>query len=78
LSSCKTYALTQKKFLIGNLTRDPHLRYAPKGAAIAEIGLAINRVSTDEGQKKNMRKSPLLMWCIYRSKNDLCPGTENS
>ena len=32
-----------KVILIGNLTRDPELRYTPKGTAIAEIGLAINR-----------------------------------
>jgi len=32
-----------KVILIGNLTRDPELRYTPKGMAIAKIGLAINR-----------------------------------
>lgn len=32
-----------KVFLMGNLTRDPELRYTPKGMAIAKIGLAINR-----------------------------------
>lgn len=28
---------------MGNLTRDPELRYTPKGTAIAKIGLAVNR-----------------------------------
>jgi len=32
-----------KVYLMGNLTRDPELRYTPKGTAIAKIGLAINR-----------------------------------
>jgi single-strand DNA-binding protein len=32
-----------KVILAGNLTRDPELRYTPKGVAIAKIGLAINR-----------------------------------
>lgn len=32
-----------KVILIGNLTRDPELRYTPKGVAIARIGLAVNR-----------------------------------
>ncbi len=32
-----------KVILAGNLTRDPELRYTPKGMAIAKIGLAINR-----------------------------------
>ncbi len=33
-----------KVMLIGNLTRDPELRHTPKGTAVADIGLAINRV----------------------------------
>lgn len=28
--------------LVGNLTRDPELRYIPSGTAVTEIGLAIN------------------------------------
>ena len=32
-----------KVILAGNLTRDPELRYTPKGTAIAKVGLAINR-----------------------------------
>src|SRR5512137_2385991 len=39
--------------LAGNLTRDPELRYTPKGTAIARIGLAINRnYTTESGEKK--------------------------
>lgn len=39
--------------LIGNLTRDVELRYTPKGTAVAKIGLAVNRVWTNEaGEKK--------------------------
>ncbi len=42
-----------KVILAGNLTRDPELRYTPKGTAIARIGLAINRTWTNEtGEKK--------------------------
>jgi single-strand DNA-binding protein len=42
-----------KVMLIGNLTRDPELRYTPKGTAVADIGMAINRVRTDEqGQRQ--------------------------
>jgi single-strand DNA-binding protein len=29
--------------ILGNLTRDPELRYTPKGSAVAKIGLAVNR-----------------------------------
>jgi single-strand DNA-binding protein len=42
-----------KVILVGNLTRDPELRYTPKGTAVAKIGLAVNRVWTSEsGEKK--------------------------
>ena len=30
-------------FLMGNLTRDPEIRYTPSGMAVANIGLAVNR-----------------------------------
>lgn len=39
--------------LIGNLTRDPELRYTPTGAAVCTIGLATNRAwTTESGEKK--------------------------
>jgi single-strand DNA-binding protein len=42
-----------KVILIGNLTRDPELRYTPKGMAIAKIGMAINRTWRDaNGENK--------------------------
>ena len=42
-----------KVIIAGNLTRDPELRYTPKGTAVAKIGLAVNRTWTGEdGQKK--------------------------
>src|SRR5271170_6360886 len=31
-----------KVLLLGNLTRDPEVRYTPKGTAVGELGLAIN------------------------------------
>src|SRR5215510_14750381 len=42
-----------KVILAGNLTRDPELRYTPKGMAIAKLGLAINRTWKNEaGESK--------------------------
>ena len=39
--------------LIGNLTRDPELKYTPSGAAVCTIGLATNRQwVTESGEKK--------------------------
>ncbi len=40
-----------KVILLGNLTRDPELRYTPKGQAVAKLGLAVNRsYKTDTGE----------------------------
>lgn len=41
-------AYLNKVFLIGNLTRDPELRVTPKGTAICQFGLAVNRQFKDE------------------------------
>jgi single-strand DNA-binding protein len=43
-----------KVILMGNLTRDPELKYLPSGTAVAKLGLAVNRTYTDRqsGEKK--------------------------
>jgi len=42
-----------KVILLGNLTRDPEVRYTPKGSAVCDLGLAVNRVYTlDNGEKR--------------------------
>lgn len=42
-----------KVILIGNLTRDPELRYTPKGTALAKLSLAVNRTwRTETGESK--------------------------
>jgi|ERR1035437_4520847 single-strand DNA-binding protein len=41
-----------KVLLIGNLTRDPEVRYTPKGTAVADIGLAINRIWNNEQNQR--------------------------
>jgi single-strand DNA-binding protein len=46
-------ASLNKVMLIGNLTRDPEIKYTPKGTAIADIGLAVNRnYTTESGEKR--------------------------
>ena len=46
-------ASLNKVFLIGNLTRDPELRYIPSGQAVATFSVAVNRVyNTQAGEKK--------------------------
>ena len=38
--------------LIGNLTRDPELRFVPSGTAVASFGIATNRTYISDGEKK--------------------------
>ena len=39
--------------LMGNITRDPEVRYTPKGTAVTDISLAINRsFSSDDGERR--------------------------
>jgi len=45
-------ASLNKVMLIGNLTRDPEVRYTPKGTAVAELGIAVNRRYTAENGEK--------------------------
>jgi single-strand DNA-binding protein len=41
-----------KVMLIGNLTREPEVRYTPKGSAVCDLGIAVNRTyMTDNGEK---------------------------
>lgn len=43
-----------KVILVGNLTRDPEVRYIPSGTALCELGLAVNRSWFDKAS--NSRK----------------------
>jgi single-strand DNA-binding protein len=46
-------ASLNKVFLMGNLTRDPELRYIPSGTAVANFTVAVNRVyKGSTGEKK--------------------------
>ncbi len=40
-----------KVLLMGNLTKDPELRYTPQGAAVANLRLAVNRKYRDKNQE---------------------------
>lgn len=42
-----------KVIIAGNLTRDPELRYTPKGTAVAKLGLAVNRTwKSESGEQR--------------------------
>ena len=42
-----------KVLLLGHVTRDPEIRYPPKGSAVCDLGVAVNRAyTTDSGEKR--------------------------
>jgi len=46
-------ANVNKVILIGNITRDPEVRHTPKGTAVTDLGIAVNRVySSEQGDKR--------------------------
>lgn len=46
-------ASLNKVLLIGNLTRDPEVRYTPKGQAVCDISIAVNRKWRDDQGNTN-------------------------
>lgn len=57
-------ASLNKVLLIGNLTRDPELRYTPSGAAVCTFGIATNRyyVASDGQKKEETEFIKLVSW----------------
>ncbi|MFP4027216.1 MAG: single-stranded DNA-binding protein [Candidatus Brocadiia bacterium] len=53
-----------KVFLMGNLTRDPELRYTPSGTSLCEFGMATNRTWTnrDGEQREEACFVDITMW----------------
>jgi single-strand DNA-binding protein len=53
-----------KVILMGNLTRDPERRYTPKGTAVTEFAIAVNRVYSNEGgeQKEEVSYFDIVVW----------------
>lgn len=41
-----------KVMLMGRLTREPEVRFTPQGTAVAELGIAVNRVWYDQNRNK--------------------------
>lgn len=53
-----------KIFLIGNLTRDPDVRYTPQGTAVAQFGVATNRdwVTAQGERKEEVQYHRIVAW----------------
>jgi single-strand DNA-binding protein len=46
-----------KVILVGNLTRDPEVRYTPGGMAVTDVGLAVNRQWFDKGSNERKEET---------------------
>ncbi|MDP1808646.1 MAG: single-stranded DNA-binding protein [Actinomycetota bacterium] len=57
-------ASLNRVILIGNLTRDPEMRFTPSGSPVAGFGLAVNRVYTNkQGEKvENVDFFNIVVW----------------
>lgn len=47
-----------KVFLVGNVTKEPELRYTPGGTAVLSLGMATNRSIKDESVQSGWRDVP--------------------
>ena len=62
-----------KVILVGNLTRDPELRHTPSGAAVTDLGLAVNRTWTDRNtNQKNEETTFVDVTCWSRTAEIAC------
>lgn len=60
-----------KVILVGNLTRDPELRYTPQGTAVCDFGLATNRDwTTSDGERQEAAEFHNLV--AWRKLAELC------
>ena len=57
-------ASLNKVILLGNLTRDPELRYAPNGTPVARFGLAVNTHAPDKATSARKRSA---LWILLPS-----------
>lgn len=58
-------ASLNKVILIGNLTRDPEVRYTPRGAAVCDVSIAVNRKWRDEASgeaKEEVTFVDIVVW----------------
>ena len=60
-----------KVLLIGNLTRDPELRYIPSGSAVATFTIAVNRVYKDQAGEKKEQTS-FLKVVVWGRRAEVC------
>lgn len=55
-------AKLNRVILIGNLTRDPELRYTPQGTAVASFTVAVNRSFVNREGEREADFIPIVVW----------------
>ncbi len=55
-------ASLNRVILIGNLTRDPELRYTPDGTPVASFTMAVNRPFTTQQGEREADFIPIVVW----------------
>ena len=61
-----------KVMLIGNVTRDPELRYTPNGTAVCSFGLATNRSWMPEGGTERREEAEFHKLVAWNKLAELC------
>lgn len=65
-------ATVNKVMLLGNLTRDPELRYTPQGAAVCEFALALNRNYTNKQTGQRVEEVSFIDIVAWARTAELC------
>src|SRR4030043_606577 len=61
-----------KVMLIGNLTRDPELRYTPSGTAVCTFGMATNRTWTTADSNERQEEAEFHRIVAWQKLAELC------
>ena len=59
-------------FLIGNLTRDPELRYTPQGTAVANLRLAVNRKFRSKTTQELKEETCFITAVVWNRQAETC------
>lgn len=65
-------ASLNKVFLMGNLTRDPEVRYIPSGTAVADLGIAVNERYKDRDSGEWREKTVFVDVTVWRRQAETC------
>ena len=65
-------ATLNRIFLMGNLTRDPELRYIPSGTAVASFGLAVNTTISRPNSDEKKDEVCFVRIVVWGKQAELC------